>query len=168
MMPSRRLKLFDAAALRDTCAKAAASPRKRANLNVHPALDDPIQRMLNVFQPGTYVRPHRHERHRFELFLIVTGRAGLLTFDDVGVVLETATLEPGAVWAAELPGLVWHTVVSLAGDAALFEVKPGPYAPLGDRDFAAWAPADDGPKAQATLASWRRRFEGPPAPEMRP
>ena len=168
MMPSGRLKLFDAAALTDTCANAAASPRKRANLNVHPALDDPIQRMLNVFQPGTYVRPHRHERHRFELFLIVTGRAGLLTVDDVGAVLETAVLSPGAVWAAELPGLVWHTVVSLAGDTALFEVKPGPYAPLADKDFAPWAPPADGPEAQTLLAAWRRSVEGHPHPDTLP
>ncbi|MBZ5587848.1 MAG: WbuC family cupin fold metalloprotein [Acidobacteriia bacterium] len=162
-MPQPRLRLFDAAALKQTLADASASPRRRANLNVHKTLEDPIQRMLNVFQPGTYVRPHRHEPHRFELFLILEGRAGLLTFDDGGAVLETAVLKPGAAWAVELPGFIWHTVVSLANDTALFEVKPGPYAPLTDRDFAPWAPSENGPEATALLEVWRRRVEGLPS-----
>ncbi|MGD1146452.1 MAG: WbuC family cupin fold metalloprotein [Thermoanaerobaculaceae bacterium] len=168
MMSQARLRLFEAAALRKTLASAAASPRKRANLNVHPTLEDPIQRMLNVFQPGTYVRPHRHEPQRFELFLALSGRAGLLTFDDGGAVSETAILDPGSVWAVELPGFVWHTVVSLAADTALFEVKPGPYIPLADKDFAAWAPPEGGSEAQAMLEVWRRRVEGFLAPQEGP
>lgn len=132
-MSQARLRLFDAAALRPTLANAAASPRKRPSLNVHKTLEDPIQRMLNVFQPGTYLRPHRHEPHRLELFLVLTGRAGLLTFGDAGAVAETAILEPDAVWAVELPGFVWHTVVSLGDDTALFEVKPGPTRPSPKR-----------------------------------
>jgi cupin fold WbuC family metalloprotein len=168
-MAQAHLRLFDAAALRQTLANAAASPRKRANLNVHKTLEDPIQRMLNVFQPGTYVRPHRHEPHRFELFLVLSGRAGLLMFDEGGAVSESAVLEPGAVWAVELPGFVWHTVVSLAEDTALFEVKPGPYAPLTDKDFAPWAPSEDGPEAKTLLEVWRRHVEGlPPAGRRSP
>ncbi len=37
---------------------------------------------------------------------------------------------------------------------ALFEVKPGPYQPLGESDFAPWAPRDDTAGAAALL---RRR-----------
>jgi cupin fold WbuC family metalloprotein len=162
------LRVFDAAALKYACASASASPRKRANLNVHRTLEDPIQRMLNVFQPGTYVRPHRHEPHRFELFLLLTGRAGLLTFDEGGAVSETAILEPGAVWAVELPGFVWHTVVSFADDTALFEIKPGPYTALADKDFAPWAPSEDCPDAQALIETWRRHVERLPSLDARP
>ncbi len=151
-MPS--IRVFDATALEQTLAAANASPRRRANLNVHPTLDDPIQRMLNVFQPGTYVRPHRHEPERFELFLALSGKAAVLTFDDAGCVSETAGLAPGGSWAAELPGGVWHTVVSLAEGTALFEVKPGPYRPLRESDFAPWAPRDDTAGAAALLRRW--------------
>ena len=154
-----RLRIFDAAALKQTGASAASSPRLRANRNVHPTLEDPIQRMLNVFQPGTYVRVHRHDPGRFELFLALSGKAAVLTFDDDGEVLETAILEPAAVWAVELPGHVWHTVVSLANDTALFEVKPGPYKPLADKDFAPWAPREESPDAAAILEQWHRRIE---------
>ncbi len=149
------MRRFDGASLKETLAKAAASPRLRANLNVHPTLDDPVQRMLNVFQPGTYVRAHRHEPDRFELFFALSGTAAVLTFDDAGRVLETAVLEPGATWAVELPGDVWHTVVSLAEDTALFEVKPGPYRPLDDKDYAPWSPREGTPEAQSMLAEWR-------------
>jgi len=155
-----RLRRFDAAALRETVANAAASPRRRANLNVHPTLEAPVQRMLNVFQPGTYVRPHRHEPERFELFLALSGRAAVLTFDDEGRVLECAVLEPGATWAVELPGGVWHTVVSLADGTALFEVKPGPYRPLDDKDYAPWAPHEGSTDVEATLRSWLRPIAG--------
>ena len=41
-------------------AEAAASPRRRKNFNLHASPDDPIQRLCNAFEPGTYVRPHRH------------------------------------------------------------------------------------------------------------
>ena len=47
--------------LLDTLAQqASASPRKRKNHNFHPEAGDPIQRMLNALNPGTYVQPHRH------------------------------------------------------------------------------------------------------------
>ena len=148
------LRVFDAAALERTRAAASASLRGRANLNVHATLDDPIQRMLNVFQPGTYVRPHRHEAGRYELFLALSGRAAVLTFDDAGCVSETAVLAPDGGWAVEFPGAVWHTVVSLAADTALFEVKPGPYRPLEESDFAPWAPHDGTAGAAALLRRW--------------
>ncbi len=154
-----RLRRFDAAALRATFARSSSAPRRRANCNVHPALDDPIQRMLNVFQPGTYVRPHRHEPDRFELFVALSGRAAVLTFDDRGGVVETGVVAPDENWALELPGGVWHTVVSLAPDTALFEVKPGPYVPLADSSFAPWAPAEGTAEAAACLELWRLHAE---------
>ena len=158
------LRAFDGAALQRTIAAAAGSPRRRANLNLHPALDDPIQRMLNVFQPGTYVRPHRHEAGRFELFLAVSGNAAVLTFDDAGGLAETTTLAPGAAWAVELPGAVWHTVVALAADTALFEVKPGPYHPLGELDFAPWAPREGTAAAGELLRRWEALAAAASAP----
>jgi cupin fold WbuC family metalloprotein len=39
--------------------EAQNAPRQRTNLNLHPAFTDPVQRLLNAFEPGTYVRPHR-------------------------------------------------------------------------------------------------------------
>ena len=155
MTPSvSRIRVLDGTHLAATAEAARRSPRLRANLNVHPAMDDPVQRFLNVFQPGTYVRPHHHEPHRFELFLVVAGRAGVLTFDDEGRVLEHTVVSPRDRWAVEVPGGVWHTVVSLAADTMLFEIKPGPFRPMEDKDFAPWAPREGTPEAARARQQW--------------
>ena len=40
--------------------EAARNPRKREVLILHREDSDPLQRMLNAVQPGSYIRPHRH------------------------------------------------------------------------------------------------------------
>jgi hypothetical protein len=42
----------------------------------------------------------------------------------------------------------------------LFEVKPGPYEPLNDKDFATWAPAEGDPAAAAFVDWYRRAMPG--------
>ena len=148
-------------------AEAAASPRRRKNFNLHASPDDPIQRLCNAFEPGTYVRPHRHAAGGvWELFLVLSGAAAVLTFDDNGTVTARTELWfGGEVQGVELPPGVWHSLVSLAPDTVLFEVKPGPYRPTGENDFAAWAPPE-GTTASAAFVEWMARAavgERPPA-----
>jgi hypothetical protein len=59
-MTGPKLKIVDDVQLQALHAQAAAGARRRKNLNLHERLDDPVQRLLNDFEPGTYVRPHRH------------------------------------------------------------------------------------------------------------
>lgn len=139
---------------------ARTSPRRRANRNFHPQLSDPIQRFFNCVQPGSYVRPHRHVSHRFELFVLISGKAGILTFDDNGNFCDRLLLAPNAALAVEIPGGITHTVVALAEDTLLFEVKPGPYQELSDKDFAPWAPCEGDPSCGWFLAQWERVFLG--------
>jgi cupin fold WbuC family metalloprotein len=134
---------------------ARAGPRGRCNHNLHPTLDDPVQRFLNVLQPGSYVRPHRHERQRWELFLLLEGEAAAVVFDEAGIITATALLRRGGTRAVEIAGGAWHTLFALAPDTALFEVKPGPYTPVSDKDFAPWAPPEGAPGTDALLARWR-------------
>ena len=61
--------------------QAQASPRRRANLNLHPQLDDPIQRLAIAMEPDTYVRPHRHP-HTWEMLHPLAGRFVVLEFDE--------------------------------------------------------------------------------------
>ena len=124
--------------------RAAAHERLRLNLNLHPELGDPIQRLCNAFEPGTYVRPHRHEQGgRWELFTVLTGRAVVLTFDTDGRVFERITLGVGMdALIVEIPPGTFHTVASLAVGTVVFEVKPGPYQPATDKFFAPWAPTE--------------------------
>jgi len=125
--------------------EAKTSPRLRKNLNLHARLDESIQRLCNAFEPDTYVRPHRHpEADRWELFVILKGRADVLTFDQDGTVLERVSLsDKGPAYIVEIPPLTWHTLISLQTGTVLFEVKQGPYQALTDKDFAPWAPQEN-------------------------
>lgn len=83
------MKLIDDRLLDDLTAKAAASPRKRAHHNLHPALEDPVQRLCVAIEPGTYIRPHRHaDPATWEVFIMLRGSAVFLIFDDAGTVRE--------------------------------------------------------------------------------
>lgn len=150
-------KLITTDDLRALSQEAQAAPRRRMNRNLHVALADPVQRLFNAFEPGTYVRPHRHAYgDRWELFLVVSGKAAVLTFDDGGKVTERFELDAaGPLRLVEIAAGAWHTVASLAPGTVLFEVKPGPYAPPAEKKVADWAPAEGAPRA-AALESWFR------------
>jgi cupin fold WbuC family metalloprotein len=151
----KKMRRLDAATLGETAAQARSGGRGRCNHNLHPTLADPVQRFLNVLQPGSYVRPHRHDPHRWELFLLLEGEALALLFDEDGTITETALLCRGGARAVEFPGGAWHSVVALAPDTVMFEVKPGPYTPVSDKDFAPWAPPEGAEETAALLARWR-------------
>jgi cupin fold WbuC family metalloprotein len=148
------LRVVDAAIIAATTVEAREGPRGRKNFNVHPALTDPVQRFLNVFQPGSYVRPHRHETDRWELFLLLEGEAAAVVFDEQGTITDHTVLHRGGARAVEVAGGVWHTLFVVGPDTMLFEVKPGPYRALNDKDFATWAPAEGTAEAAAALARW--------------
>lgn len=142
-----RIKQVGPAAVQALVAEAAASPRRRKNRNLHDTLNDPVQRFINAFEPGTYVRPHRHP-DKWELFALLQGAAAVLTFDDAGRVLERVDVnaDDGAR-VVEIPQATWHTLVSIEPGTVLFEVKLGPYDPSIPPDFAPWAPPEGDPGA---------------------
>jgi cupin fold WbuC family metalloprotein len=149
--------LFDAVA-----AGALNSPRLRLNHNLHGA-PDLVQRFLNVLQPGTYVRPHRHLRPNpgegFECFVVLQGAIGLVLLDDLGTVWHTERLEAGGdVRGIELQEGHFHTLVALTPAAVMVEIKQGPYVPAADKDFLAQFPAEGTPEAQAQERAWRSLF----------
>lgn len=144
-MSSSGLKRVDTRLLAELSARALDHPRRRTNNNLHGALDEPVQRLLNALAPGTFVRPHRHagERARWELMIALSGRLAVLCFDDAGRVSERVELDAdGALRAVEVPAGTWHGLAVLAPGSVILEVKPGPYVPAVAGDFAAWAPAD--------------------------
>ena len=131
--------------------QAQASPRRRANLNLHPELADPIQRLAIAMEPDTYVRPHRHP-HTWELLYPLAGRFAVLHFDAAGVLVARAQLGDDAC-VVETPAGVWHAVLSLDPGAVIFEVKHGPYRPIDAADYAPWSPPAETPQA-AGLIAW--------------
>jgi cupin fold WbuC family metalloprotein len=135
--------------------EAKKSPRLRKNYNFHDDYEDPVNRMLNAFEPGTYVRPHKHEEpDKCEIFIILTGKALALRFDAAGEIIGHAVLDHAqGVYGVEFAPREWHTIISLASGTVLFEVKQGPYVQIIDKNFAPWAPQEGSPQAADYLAS---------------
>ncbi len=132
-------------------ATAQVSPRRRANLNLHETLADPIQRLAVAMEPDTLIRPHRHA-HTWELLLALRGRFVVLQFDDAGAVIHRAVLGV-ELSALEIPVGQWHAVLSLDSGGVIFEVKHGPYTPIADADFAPWC-SGIGESDAARLLDW--------------
>ncbi len=149
------MKLFDQHMLAELILKAKASPRLRANHNVHAALDEPVQRLFIAIEPGSYVRPHLHpEAEKWEFFMVICGKLVALLFDEQGKVLRREMLAPGGpVHGFEIPPNTWHCIVALESGSVFFEVKQGPYAPLSDKGFASWAPKEGEPGSEE-FARW--------------
>ncbi len=142
---------------------AQTNARRRSNLNLHPTLDDPIQRLAIAMQPDTLIRPHRHP-HTWELLLPLRGRFVVVLFDDAGIVTERVALGDAAS-LVELPAGQWHAVLSLDSGAVIFGVKHGPYMPTEPADFAPWLAEDADP--QRVLAAYAAARVGERLPDCR-
>ncbi len=145
--------LFNAVAER-----AAASPRLRMNHNFHSGPEDNPHRFLNVLLAGTYIQPHRHANPpKPESFLVLEGAADVIIFNDNGAVIKRYRLgvdagsnsEKDRLWGVDIAPGVWHTILPRTARVVCFEVKPGPWQPAGDKEFAPWAPAEKDPGAAA-------------------
>lgn len=135
--------------------EARQSPRRRKNFNFHPSLDDNPHRFLNVMLQGTYIAPHRHlDPPKSESFLVLEGQIAFFLFDEAGKVEQRYLLgSPGPALGIDIPPGVWHTMAVLTPHAICFEVKPGPYSPASDKEFAPWAPREGDPGAAVYLES---------------
>jgi cupin fold WbuC family metalloprotein len=135
--------------------QARQSPRRRMNFNFHSSMEDNPHRFLNVLLRGTYIQPHRHlNPPKAESFLVLQGEAVLFLFSEDGTVTGRHTLGPKSeAVGIDIPPGVWHSLAVLSDHVICFEVKPGPYTQTADKEFAAWAPREGDPEAQAYLES---------------
>ena len=143
------MKLITEQLLDETTASAKVNPRLRMNYNFHEDLDDPVNRLLNAMEPGTYLRPHRHlNPDKDEVFLLLRGKAAVFIFDESGNVTETIILCPTeGVYGAEIKAGVWHGMLVLESGSVVYEVKKGPFAPLSPENLAPWSPAAEDKEA---------------------
>jgi cupin fold WbuC family metalloprotein len=139
--------------------EAASSTRLRKNRNLH-AMEDPVHRLLNAMEPGTYVRPHRHlHPPRSETALVVAGRIGILFFDDAGAVIDRRALDPaGETIGVDFPPETWHTLLALSPGSVFFETKAGPYVAPPEADLATWSPPEGSEGAARFERRWRDLF----------
>ena len=150
-----QMKLFSQNILDDLSAKAASSPRLRANHNIHHSGADPVQRFFIATQRDTYFRPHRHLT-KSEFALVLRGHFDVLTFDENGAVIgryRVGADTPNIGF--ETPRATWHTLLAGTDGAAFLEIKEGPYDPTTASEFAPWAPAE-GHESVPTFQRWLR------------
>ncbi|WP_462317118.1 WbuC family cupin fold metalloprotein [Marinilabilia sp.] len=144
------MKLINRDLLNHLTDEASAAKRKRKNLNFHFGPADVLQRMLNAFEPGTYVRPHKHENPaKREVFLLLRGKLMMLFFNDGGEVTERIILsQEHGNYGVEVPAGEWHMAISLERGTIVYELKDGPYDPVNDKEFAPWAPPEGSPEVK--------------------
>ncbi len=152
MSEINEIKLVSGSLFDTVASLASASSRRRMNYNFHSGPTDNPHRFLNVLLHGTYIRPHRHsDPPKSESFLVLEGIADVILFDDHGSITARYRLgaesAEGHLWGVDLPPGVWHTILPRTPRAVCFEVKPGPWEPASDKEFAAWAPSEDDPSA---------------------
>ena len=162
MTNTKRLQRLDQELFEQIAQRAIENPRRRQNYNLHEP-EDSVQRFLNVLQPGTYVRPHRHQRDRpgagFECFLVLQGSVGLLLFDGSGRIIQHERLSAtGPLRGIEVAENQLHSLVALEPNSVIFELKQGPYIPSDDKDFLASSPMEGTPEAVFQEQQWRDLF----------
>jgi cupin fold WbuC family metalloprotein len=138
------IKRIDKGLLDNLGNEAKKNRRKRKHLNFHDSYDEPVQRLLNAIEPGSYIRPHMHkDPDKIEIFIAMKGSFIVFIFDEKGTVTDKIRLEPkGEVAGLELPPGTWHTIAALEQGSVAYEVKNGPYVETSDKNFAPWAPEE--------------------------
>jgi cupin fold WbuC family metalloprotein len=135
---------------------ARTSPRGRIIFPLQKGPEDPLHRMFNAMQPGSYVQPHCHDMTpKPESVIVLRGSIAYLVFDAAGRITNTIIARAGGdTFGIDSTPEVWHTFFALEPDTVVFECKPGPYDGTTDKRFAPWAPAEGTPEATALLDSW--------------
>jgi cupin fold WbuC family metalloprotein len=147
--PATQTTLLGSSMLEQVVKASRRSSRGRIVLPFHKNSADRLQRMLNALQPGSYIRPHRHAKPaKAESILVLRGSICFITFTETGDLEEVFFLRANspAVGVDAEPG-GYHTFFALEPDTVLFEVKPGPYEPDTDKQFASWSPAEGSDEA---------------------
>jgi cupin fold WbuC family metalloprotein len=153
--PSGELTLISDDLVRTALEHSRTSPRGRVILPFHKDASDPLHRMLNAVQPGSYIRPHRHlDPPKAEAWILLRGAAAFFTFEDDGRVRDCVQLTAGGeLFGVDLIPGVYHSFIALEPDTVLYEVKTGPYSELTDKAFAPFAPAEGESEANAYMES---------------
>ncbi len=161
------MKIFSRQYFGELLNAAARSQRLRSHANVHFSYAERCQKLFNAIKLHSYIHPHRHSLDpKEECLIAVRGLFGLIEFNDQGEIKsitlfgsEKYSEQYSIASGIELSAGTWHTVVSLADDSVLFEVKSGPFDPSLAKELAPWAPEEGGEQAQEYLNALRLRVQ---------
>ena len=148
MSETHNVQVVDHHQIAQLATRARSVPRKRAHLLLHEGPTDPVQRLIILAQPNTYVRPHHHSR-QWEMLVLQQGRGNLLVFDGDARLMDRIELNPRSS-VVQIPIGVSHGFVVLERNTAVLEIKPGPYVP---NEFADWAP-EEGDATATRFVKW--------------
>jgi cupin fold WbuC family metalloprotein len=100
--------------------------------------------MLNALQPHSYIQPHRHlDPPKAESIIVLKGAIIYVEFNDTGEIENFCRLSSDSFnLGVDIEPGIFHTFFAVVEDTVLFEVKPGPYEQISDKDFASWAPSE--------------------------
>lgn len=80
---------------------------------------------------------------------------GVIIYNDAGIVVDKFILAvDGDMLGFEMTPNTWHSLYAISEDALFFEVKPGPFTPTAEGDFAKWAP-QEGDKEVPQFMQWQ-------------
>jgi cupin fold WbuC family metalloprotein len=79
-------------------------------------------------------------------------------FTDSGTIESRLAIGPENITVAEIPGGAWHSFVFQQPFSVILEVKPGPYEPQDDKEFAKWAPLESHPNV-TSFVTWLEKAE---------
>lgn len=78
---------------------------------------------------------HRH-RHTAETYIVLRGSIKVNFYDDNKNIIEQNLVTPSqGVYGVHIPAGQWHTFEVMESGTVIFEVKDGPYSPLGEGDI---------------------------------
>lgn len=70
-----------------------------------------------------------------QTYLLLRGKIRIMFYSDEKEEIESTLLGPLAgCYGVHIPANQWHTLEVLEAGSVLFEVKDGPYTPLGEND----------------------------------
>ena len=121
------------AILDDLIAKAKASERLRANLDLRNSAEDQSQRMLNALEPGTVMPIHRH-KDTSETCVCIRGHFEEYFYDSEGRLTDTIDMVPGGT-VLNIEAGQWHSLRCLESGTVLLEAKDGAYRPLTEDEI---------------------------------
>ena len=121
------------AILDDLIAKAKASERLRANLDLRNSAEDQSQRMLNALEPGTVMPIHRH-KDTSETCVCIRGHFEEYFYDSEGRLTDTIDMVPGGT-VLNIEAGQWHSLKCLESGTVLLEAKDGAYRPLEEDEI---------------------------------
>jgi cupin fold WbuC family metalloprotein len=164
--PQEDLALMTRKRLDDALMQSRKSPRGRIIAPLHRSLSDPLHRMLNAIQPGSYIRPHRHlDPPKAEAWIVLRGAVLFVTFLDDGTISNHLVLDAESeTFGVDLVPGHYHTLAALKPDTIIYEVKTGPYKEATDKSYAPWAPAEGTLEGQNYLRNLLKMCDRDPSP----